>query len=156
MDMHHNKYGHVITDKELIMFRRRDWPEWGHIVYSPFTPISGEQGQLNALMVLWYFHVRYAVMNENGGWQMESCYHKDLEVEYQGNSQLRSTPNNRSCPDKKASSWIHQVVGKLLKGMILPVSLARITNRKSLAVNDLSRQQGMGHSTLACFFNSFE
>jgi len=75
MDMHHNRYGYIITQKELIMFRRRDTPPgtWGQVDYSPSIPISStKRGDLNAMMVLWYFHVKYVV--KDGGWRLDSCY----------------------------------------------------------------------------------
>jgi hypothetical protein len=82
MDMHQNKYGYIITHTELIMFRRRDNPpKWGQLDFSPSIPVSAERGELNAMMVLWYFHVRYAVMEDDGGWELPSYYHlcpKDL------------------------------------------------------------------------------
>ena len=80
MDMHHNRFGYVITERELIMFRRREGRMenhlWGHVDYSPMIPIEAESGQRNALMVLWYFHTKYAVMNESPGWRLESYYEK--------------------------------------------------------------------------------
>ena len=36
MDMHHNRFGYIITEKELVMFRRRDeGGGWGRIDFSP-------------------------------------------------------------------------------------------------------------------------
>jgi hypothetical protein len=76
MDMHHNKYGYIITHTELIMFRRRDKPpQWGQLDFSQSIPVSAQRGELNAMMVLWYFHVKYAVMGEEGGWKLPSYYH---------------------------------------------------------------------------------
>jgi hypothetical protein len=76
MDMHQNKYGYIITHTELIMFRRRDNPpKWGQLDFSQSIPVSAPQGELNAMMVLWYFHVKYAVMGEDGGWNLPSYYH---------------------------------------------------------------------------------
>lgn len=77
MDMHHNRYGYVITHTELIMFRRRDSPKevWGQMDFSRSIPVSTERGTLNAMMALWYFHVKYAVMGEDGGWKLRSYYH---------------------------------------------------------------------------------
>lgn len=76
MDMSNNKYGYVITQTELIMFRRRDSPagKWGQLDFSPPIPVSSKKGTINAMMVLWYFHVRYAVMGWDEGWKLESCY----------------------------------------------------------------------------------
>jgi len=77
MDMHNNKYGYIITHNELTVFRRRASPtqEWGQVDFSSPIPLKAERGQLNAMMVLWYFHVKYAVMNEDGGWYLPSYYH---------------------------------------------------------------------------------
>ena len=75
MDMHHNRFGYIITHNELIMFRRRN-SEWGHLDYSDPIPVDTIPGHLNAMMVLWYFHVKYAVMNLDGGWKLRSAYHK--------------------------------------------------------------------------------
>jgi hypothetical protein len=77
MDMHHNRYGYIISEKELIMFRRRTSPMevWGHLDYSPSIPVSTDKGKLNAMMVLWYFHVKYAVLELDGGWRLPSTYH---------------------------------------------------------------------------------
>jgi hypothetical protein len=75
MDMHHCRYGYVITEKQLIMFQRREG-EWGRMEYSPGIPVqsSGETGELTALMVLWYFHVKYAMMDETPGYRLQSTY----------------------------------------------------------------------------------
>jgi hypothetical protein len=65
MDMHNNRYGYVITETELIMFRRRNKKEtWGQLDFSPAIHFGGGKGKLNPLMVLWYFHVKYAVMGD--------------------------------------------------------------------------------------------
>jgi hypothetical protein len=78
MDMHHDRYGYIINHNELIMFRRKDLPPntWGHLEFSPEPiPLStDEPGKLNAMMVLWYFHVKYAVMELGGGWRLESTW----------------------------------------------------------------------------------
>jgi len=79
MDMHHNLFGYIITDTELIMFRRRNDlidkdGRWGKVEYSPRIPVQAKKGQLNALMVLWYFHVKYAVMELDGGWKLPSSF----------------------------------------------------------------------------------
>lgn len=77
MDMHHNRYGYIITHTDLIMFRRREdaAQTWGQVDFSDSIPVSAERGKLNAMMVLWYFHVKYAVMGEDGGWKLPSYYH---------------------------------------------------------------------------------
>jgi hypothetical protein len=76
MDMHHNRYGYIISHNELIMFRRRDASveKWGQLDFSPSIPITTKKGKLNAMMVLWYFHVKYAVMELEGGWRLDSTY----------------------------------------------------------------------------------
>jgi hypothetical protein len=78
MDMSNNRYGYIITQNELIMFRRRDVPagsgRWGQVDFSQSIPVSTKKGKINAMIVLWYFHVKYAVMDLDGGWELESCY----------------------------------------------------------------------------------
>ena len=75
MDMHHNRYGYVITETELVMFRRRE-KRWGLLDFSPSIPLHTADGGLNAIMVLWYFHVKYAVMtSRTEGYRLESLYH---------------------------------------------------------------------------------
>jgi hypothetical protein len=76
MDMHHNRYGYIITQEELIMFRRREDPDntWGQMDFSPSIPVTAERGELNAMMVLWYFQVKYAVLGNDEGWKLESYY----------------------------------------------------------------------------------
>ena len=68
MDMSNNKYGYIITQTELIMFRRRDTPvgNWGQMDFSQSIPVSTKKGRLNAMMILWYFPVKYAVMGLDG------------------------------------------------------------------------------------------
>jgi hypothetical protein len=79
MDMHNNRFGYIVTEIALVTFRRREEGEtkqrWGQLDFSPSVPIHTPEGQLNALMVLWYFHVKYAVMNEDEGWELPSFYH---------------------------------------------------------------------------------
>jgi hypothetical protein len=77
MDMHHNRFGYVIGNNELIMFRRRDSPAkaWGQLDFSDPIPLNTEIGQLNGMMVLFYFHVKYVVLEEDGGWKLPSTYH---------------------------------------------------------------------------------
>lgn len=100
MDMHHNRFGYVITHTELIMFQRRASPSevWGQMDFSCSIPVSTERGTLNAMMVLWYFHVRYAIMGEDGGWRLPSYYHncpKELLGTSVGNKE-KGTPMRRS------------------------------------------------------------
>lgn len=76
MDMHHNRFGYILTERELIMLRRRnDNERWGQLDFSPSIPVSAPEGQLNALMVLWYFHVKYGVFNQDEGYRLQSFYH---------------------------------------------------------------------------------
>ena len=77
MDMHHNRFGYVIGNNELIMFRRRDSraKAWGQLDFSDPIPLNTEIGQLNGMMVLFYFHVKYVVLEEDGGWKLPSTYH---------------------------------------------------------------------------------
>ena len=78
MDMHHNRFGYVIGNNELIMFRRRDTPPgaWGQLDFSDPIPLNTEKGKLNGMMVLFYFHVKYVVLGEDGGWNLPSAYEK--------------------------------------------------------------------------------
>lgn len=78
MDMHHNRLGYVIGNNELIMFRRHDYPRqvWGHLDFLDPIPLNTERGKLNGMMVLFYFHVKYVVLEEDGGWKLPSTYHK--------------------------------------------------------------------------------
>jgi hypothetical protein len=73
MDMHNDKYGYIITETELIFFRRVG-SDWGHVEYSPRIPLQAERGQLNAMLVLWFFHVKYAIWGLDGGWELPSFY----------------------------------------------------------------------------------
>ena len=76
MDMHHCRFGYILTDTELIMFRRRDGAgEWGLMDYSrPIPQNAPAENELNAVMVLWYFHVKYAWMNMEPGYKLRSAY----------------------------------------------------------------------------------
>ena len=76
MDMHHCRFGYILTETELIMFRRREGG-WGHIDFSKAVRRNATSvNELNALMVLWYFHVKYAFMNAAPGYYLESHYNK--------------------------------------------------------------------------------
>ena len=75
MDMHHCRFGYILTEIELIMFRRRDENEkWGFMDFSRPIPRNAPENELNAMMVLWYFHVKYAAMNVEPGYRLESAY----------------------------------------------------------------------------------
>ena len=82
MDMHNARYGYIITHDELIMFRRRESLQeiWGQLDFSEAVPLRAERGKINAMMVLWYFHVKYAVMDLDGGWCLPSYYHNCPEA----------------------------------------------------------------------------
>lgn len=79
MDMHHNRFGYIITETELVMFCRREAGKtgqaWGRLDYSEPIPIQAPKGERNALMVLWYFHVKYAVLGRDKGWHLSTFYH---------------------------------------------------------------------------------
>jgi hypothetical protein len=75
MDMHHNRFGYIITETEVVMFRRRDENQkWGQLDFSPAIPLKAKEGNLNALMVLWYFHVKYAVLKQDETYELHSFY----------------------------------------------------------------------------------
>jgi hypothetical protein len=92
VDMHHNRFGYVITQQDLIMLRRRDEPpgKWGQIDYSHSIPVSSEKGTLNAMIVLWYFHVKYVIMGLDGGCMLQSCY-ENCPEHLRGKSKLLKT-----------------------------------------------------------------
>jgi hypothetical protein len=98
MDMHHNRYGYVITETELVMFRRRE-KRWGLLDFSPSIPLHTADGRLNAIMVLWYFHVKYAVMTSGTeGYRLESLYHncpKNLGGGIYPKGNVRPQPSKR-------------------------------------------------------------
>jgi hypothetical protein len=104
MDMHHNRFGYIITQKELIMFRRRDDPpeKWGQLDYSPSIPVSSERGKINAMMVLWYFHIKYGVMELEGGWKLPSAYH-NCPQELLGKSAIIKEATPKKATPKKAT-----------------------------------------------------
>ena len=75
MDMHHCRYGYVCTEAGGYMFRRRGGGKWGRVDYSPFIPLRSSNARgLNFLMVLWYFHVKYALLGEDEGCYLPSFY----------------------------------------------------------------------------------
>lgn len=76
MDMNHCRFGYILTETELIMFRRRCGPEkWGLMDYSQPIPLNAPaDNEVNAMMVLWYFHVKYAWMNLEPGYELRSAY----------------------------------------------------------------------------------
>lgn len=76
MDMHHCRFGYILTETELIMFRRREENgEWGLMDYSqPIPRNAPAENQLNSMMVLWYFHVKYGCMNKEPGHELKSTY----------------------------------------------------------------------------------
>ena len=58
------------------MFRRRGGPEkWGLMDYSQPIPLNAPaDNEVNAMMVLWYFHVKYAWVNSEPGHELRSAY----------------------------------------------------------------------------------
>jgi hypothetical protein len=74
MDQHEARYGYIVNDQELIMFRRRS-TSWGHVDISPAIrhdkPADLENNIFNSKYVLFYFH--YVVANEECLWRMSSC-----------------------------------------------------------------------------------
>ena len=79
MDMHHNRFGYVLSETELIMFRRREngWnatPVWGQLDFSPNIPVQGKVEERNGVMVLWYFYMKYATLNQDEGLNLPSFY----------------------------------------------------------------------------------
>jgi hypothetical protein len=73
MDMHYCRFGYILNETELIMLRRREGG-WGLVEFSHSIPRNAGDNELNAMMVLWYFHVKYAAMNEEPGYQLDSFY----------------------------------------------------------------------------------
>src|ERR1700738_1217637 len=71
-----DRFGYSISEVEVIMFRRRDEQQrWGRVDYSKSIKLSAPAGELNGLMVLWSFHVKYAVLNQEEGWELPSFFH---------------------------------------------------------------------------------
>ena len=70
MEMNHNRFGYLMNETELVMFRRRVDGDRMCLDVSPPVFIHYSEGNLNALMVLWYFHVKYAVFNDEPGYYM--------------------------------------------------------------------------------------
>ena len=74
MDRHGARYGYIVTDEELIFFRRRG-TGWGHMDISP--PIRHDvEGSLEERIwiskaVLLYFH--FVVANDEEQWHLPSC-----------------------------------------------------------------------------------
>ena len=119
MDMHHNRYGYIITQGELIMLERSI--QWGQLNYSPPIPISAPSGKLNALMVLWYFHVKYAVMDLDKGWRLESNY-ESCPTELLGDSIKPRKP-------RKKKSW--KQTTEFPENIPPPASIPKVQNASS-------------------------
>lgn len=114
MDMHHNRFGYIITEVELIMFRRREeGNKWGQLDFSPSIPIQPEQGRLNALMVLWYFHAKYAMYNEDMGHRLQSLYF-NCPKSLLGDSNTAS-PSPKTARGSKRNTKEVSGLGKLMK-----------------------------------------
>jgi hypothetical protein len=75
MDSHEARYGYIVTDQELIFFRRRD-TGWGHIDISKSighnVEPNAETCLLNSNYVLFYFHWKIANDESNTGWRLAS------------------------------------------------------------------------------------
>jgi hypothetical protein len=74
MDRHGARYGYIVTDEELIFFRRRG-TGWGHLdISSPIRhDVEGnlDEGIWNSKAVLLYFH--FIVANDEEQWHLPSC-----------------------------------------------------------------------------------
>lgn len=69
MKLRQTRFGYIINETELVMFQRAengDSKESFH--FSPSIPIKAPYGQINAMIVLWYYHVKYAVFNDSPGY----------------------------------------------------------------------------------------
>ena len=94
MDRHGSRYGYIVTDEELIFFRRRG-TGWGHMDISPYPAIrhdvqgSVEEGIWNTKAILLYFH--FIVANDKEQWHLPSC---------------RKSRQTRKTPDRTAKSKV--------------------------------------------------
>lgn len=72
MKQHHARYGFVLTDRELVVFRRTD--RNGHLELAdpiPFTRGStAAQPQMTVLLALWYLGMLAAQDQGDGSWNM--------------------------------------------------------------------------------------
>jgi len=76
MDRHEARYGYIVTDKELICFRRRG-TGWGQLDIGPSIPhdvhVDRDNNTLNSKYVLFYLH--WKVANDDSpthGWRLKS------------------------------------------------------------------------------------
>jgi len=76
MDQHEARYGYIVTDQELICFRRSS-TGWGHLEIGPAirhdVKPNRETGVLNSKYVLFYLH--WKIANDdcpNTGWRLRS------------------------------------------------------------------------------------
>lgn len=73
MDMHEARYGYVITDQELICFRRRD-EGWGELDVGPpirhYVDVDRKTNSLNSKYVL--FHLHHVIANDRSQWHLRS------------------------------------------------------------------------------------
>jgi hypothetical protein len=76
MDRHEARYGYIITNEELICFRRSG-KNWGKLDISPAfrhnVEADREKNILNSKYVLFYFHAKYATSDHPGkGWRIQA------------------------------------------------------------------------------------
>jgi hypothetical protein len=74
MDMHSARYGYVVSDEELIFFRRRE-TGWGHIDIAPpirhdTNGITDEFNICTTKLVLCYFHL--VIGTDDSQWKLDS------------------------------------------------------------------------------------
>ena len=102
MDMHHNRFGYIITETELLMFRRRNENTLGQLYFSPAIKFSAGINELNPLMVLWYFHVKYAVTGQKCC--LRSFIHNYV---FKGDSKAAGGSDGNSAPDSDSNREIY-------------------------------------------------
>jgi hypothetical protein len=70
MDRSDARYGYIVTDEELIFFRRRG-TGWGQLDVSPPIPHKGtDKDPLNSLYVMFYMHWKYA--RDDEAWRLRA------------------------------------------------------------------------------------
>jgi hypothetical protein len=117
MDMHSNRFGYIITETEVVMCRRRDEDQkWGQMDFSPSLKLSPGVGEVSALMALWYFHVKYAALKLDGGWELPSFYHNCpeklagpdyLTLQNHEGRKGRVPAGSTMATSKPRASWFH-------------------------------------------------
>jgi len=69
MKFRQTRFGYIINETEAVMFQRAENGESKESFhFSPSIPIKAPYGQINAMMILWYYHVKYAVFNHSPGY----------------------------------------------------------------------------------------